>query len=139
MPPKAFIDSNIIVDFLCKRQPFDVHAAQLFNKGRSGIVELYITSGAFPFLFYLLSKQMSNKTHAWQTLLRFKLLVKVLPITDNTITHALASTNFKDLEDAIQYQVAQENGMQFFFIINLRDFKQTSIPVMTAEDFLMQI
>lgn len=139
MPPKAFIDINIIVDFLCKRQPFDVHAAQLFNIGRTGMVELYVASGAFPFLFYLLSRQMSNKPHAWQTLLRFKLLVNILPITDNTITHALASTNFKDLEDAIQYQVAQENGMQFFLTRNLRDFKQTMIPVMTAEDFLMQL
>jgi len=44
--------------------------------------------------------------------------------------------NFKDLEDAIQYQVAAQNGAQFFLTRNLQDFKNATLPVMTAEEFL---
>lgn len=50
---------------------------------------------------------------------------------------ALAS-DYKDLEDAIQYQVAWVNGAQFFLTRNEKDFKDAAIPVMTAEAFLKQ-
>lgn len=135
MPPKVFVDTNIIVDFLTKRQPFDVHAARLFNKADLGAIEACVPTSVFPFLFYLLSKSLPLKKDAWQAVAKFRLLVKPLPVIEKTVDLALAS-DFKDLEDAIQYQVAAQNGAQFFLTRNLQDFKNATLPVMTAEEFL---
>ena len=135
MPPKVFVDTNILVDFLMKRKPFDVPASQLFNKADLGEIEIFVPASVFPFLFYLLSKFLSSKKDVWRVVMNFRQLVTPLPFTAKTIDLALAS-NFKDLEDASQYQVAIQNKVQFFLTRDLKDFKGLSIPVMTAETFL---
>jgi predicted nucleic acid-binding protein len=134
-PPVVFIDTNIIVDFLAKRQPFDVPAARLFNKADLGEVVACVPASVFSFIFYLLCKSLPTKKDAWQAVTKFRLLVKPLPVTEKTVDLALTS-GFKDFEDAIQYQVAVENGAQVFITRNLQDFKNATIPVMTAEQFL---
>ena len=137
MPPKVFVDTNIIVDFLTKRHPFDVPAAQLFNRADKGEIEACVPASVFPFLFYLLSKLLSSRADAWMVVAQFRQLVTLVPVDKRIVDLALAS-DFKDLEDAIQYQVAAINGMQFFITRNLKDFKGAAIPVMTAEAFLRQ-
>jgi len=46
---------------------------------------------------------------------------------------------FKDFEDAIQYYTATQNNVPVILTRNLKDYKQSAIPVMTAEDFLKNI
>lgn len=137
MVTKVFVDTNIIVDFLTKRQPFDFPAAQLFNKADKGEVEVCVPASVFPFLFYLLSKSLSSKAEAWSAVAQFRQLVTILSVDARIIGLALSS-DFKDLEDAIQWQVALSNGAQYFLTRNMKDFKETTIPVMTAEYFLKQ-
>ncbi|MEK7255448.1 MAG: PIN domain-containing protein [Bacteroidota bacterium] len=138
MPPKVFVDTNIIVDYLTNRQPFAVHAARLFNKADLGEIEAYVPASVFPFLFYLLAKLLPTKVDAWNAVAKFRLLVKPLPVNERIVDLALTS-NFKDLEDAFQYQVASENGIQYFLTRNQKDFKTAAIPVLTAEEFLKLI
>lgn len=139
MPTKIFVDTNIIIDFLTKRSPFDVAAAQLFNKANKGVLEAYVPASVFPFLFYLLSKALSSKSEAWRAVAHFRQLIIPLSVDKNVVDLALAS-DFKHLEDAVQYQLAEVNDMQYFITRNLKDFKSKSviIPVVTAEGFLRQ-
>lgn len=137
MPVKVFVDTNIIVDFLTKREPFDKAAAQLFNKADKGEIEAYVPASVFPFLFYLLTKVLSSKAEAWTAVASLRQLVYPLPVDQRIIDFALASS-FKDLEDAMQYQVAEANSMQYFITRNLKDFRNVKITVLTAEDFIRQ-
>ncbi|NBC05759.1 MAG: PIN domain-containing protein [Bacteroidetes bacterium] len=137
MPTKVFVDTNIIVDFLMKREPFDKPAALLFDKAHRGGIEAFVPATVFPFVFYLLSKSLNSKALAWEAVARFRQLVIVLPVDRQAIDLALAS-NFKDLEDAVQYQVAKSNAADFFITRNLKDFKKSDIPVLTAESFMQQ-
>ncbi len=138
MPPKVFVDTNIIVDFLMKRQPFDLAAAQFFNKADLGKVAAHVPASVFPFLFYLLSKSLPNKKEAWLAVSKFRQLVTPLSLDAKCLDLALAS-NFKDLEDAIQFQIAQQNSMEIILTRNLQNFKGLPIPAMTAKDFLKTI
>ncbi len=138
MPTKVFIDTNIIVDFLTKRRPFDAPAAQLFNKAHQGEIKAGVPASVFPFLFYLLSRTLSSKAEAWTAVAQFRQLVTPLSVSKQMVDLALAS-DFKDLEDAVQYQVAVLNESQYFITRNLKDFKHASIPVLTAEAFLKQV
>ncbi|MCB9291897.1 MAG: type II toxin-antitoxin system VapC family toxin [Lewinellaceae bacterium] len=138
MATKVFVDTNIIVDFLTERQPFDIPAARLFNKADEKAIEACVPASVFPFLFYLLSKLLSSRAEAWDAIARFRQLVTLLPVDKRIVDLALAS-DFKDLEDAIQYQTAIANGIQFFITRNLKDFDMASIPVLTAEDFIRQL
>lgn len=138
MKPKVFVDTNIIVDFLLRREPFDVPAAQLFNLADQGKIEACVPANVFPFLFYLLAKTISSKKAAWSAVMKFRQLVRPLPLMAKTVDLAFAS-DFKDLEDAMQCQVALQNGLTIFLTRNLKDFKNAPLVVMSAEDFLKTI
>ena len=68
-------------------------------------------------------------------LLKFKTLIHVLPVNDKIIELALAS-DFKDFEDAIQYNTAIENDISTLLTRNLKDFKKANITILTAQQYL---
>ena len=65
----------------------------------------------------------------------FQILVNILFVDEKIIDLALQSV-FNDFEDGIQYFTAIQNNIPIILTRNLRDYKLSAIPVMTAEDFL---
>lgn len=131
---KVFIDTDIILDVLAKREPHFKFAAHLLSLADKGKIKLGVSSLTFSNLNYMLTKQF-GATDTRKVLVRFKTLVQVTTVDDKTIELALGS-NFKDFEDAIQYYSAINNGYKTLLTRNLKDYKPAKIPVMTAESFL---
>lgn len=131
---RVFVDTDIILDLLGHREPFYDHAALLFSSADRHEISLYVSALSFANLNYMLSKQYSA-AQARKLLMRFKTLINVLAVTDKILDLALSS-DFKDFEDALQYQTAIENNIKILITRNLKDFKTADIPVMTAEQFL---
>ena len=55
---------------------------------------------------------------------------------DDKIIDLSLNSDFRDFEDAIQYFTAIENKLEIIITRNLKDFKLSKIPVMTANDYL---
>lgn len=136
MTRKIFVDTDVVLDLLAKREPFYTYAAQLFTNADKQEVTICVSSLCFGNLNYILSKHKSA-IEARKILSRFKVLVTILPVDDKIIELALNS-DFKDFEDAIQYYCAIENGINILITRNLKDFKPVRIPVLTAEEFVKQ-
>lgn len=136
MIKKIFVDTDVVLDLLAKRESFYPFAAQLFTIADKQEVTIFVSSLSFGNLNYILSKQKSS-TEARKILSRFKVLVKVLPVDDKIIELALNS-DFRDFEDAIQYYCAIENGINILVTRNLKDFKLARISILTAEEFVKQ-
>lgn len=130
-----FIDTNIVLDLLGRREPFYQDAAQLFSLADRGKIKLYISSLTIANSHYVLSKLTSAK-EARTILVKFKVLVVVLDLSDKIIELALNDDSFSDVEDSIQYYTAIENDMDILITRNLKDFKSAKIPVMTADQYL---
>ena len=131
---KIFIDSDIILDLFGKRMPFYKDAAELFLLIDKGNIEAFISPIIITNLHYILRK-LKNKEQAIKNLQKLKLLVKILPVDEKIVELALAS-EFKDFEDAIQYYVAKENGINYLLTRNKKDYKKADITIMTAEEYL---
>lgn len=131
---KVFIDTDIILDVLAKREPHFKFAAHLLSLADTGKIKIGVSSLTFSNLNYMLSKQFGS-AEARKVLVRFKTLVQVLTVDDKIIELALGS-NFKDYEDAIQYYCAINNNYKTLLTRNLKDYEAAKIPVMTAESFL---
>lgn len=131
---RVFIDTDIILDVLAKREPHFEFAAHLLSLSDRGKIKLGVSSLTFSNLNYILTKQF-GAIEARKVLVRFKTLVQVTTVDDKIIELALGS-NFKDFEDAIQYYCAINNGFKTLLTRNLKDYKSAKIPVMTAESFL---
>ena len=131
---KLLIDTNIIVDLLTKREDFHVEAQELFSLADEDGVKLFISAMTFATTRYLISKYL-NENEARKIMMRFKLLVKILPLEDDILELALAS-DFRDFEAAIQYHTALKNRLDIIITRNKKDFKTSRIPVLTAREYL---
>ncbi|MFN8363228.1 MAG: PIN domain-containing protein [Cloacibacterium normanense] len=130
----VFVDTNIVIDLLQKRENFYKEAQELFTKADRKKLKLYISALTFANTYYILSKYYSS-SEAKKILSKFKVLVEVLPTTDKIIDLALAS-DFNDFEDAIQFYTALESNLHVIITRNKKDFKNNLIPVFSAKEFL---
>jgi len=131
---KLLVDTNIIIDLLTKRKEFYKPASTLFTYSDHNKIKLFVSSLTFANTYYLLAKELKS-SEAKKVLRKLKLLVMILPMDDKIIDLSLNS-EFNDFEDAIQYYTAIENGLDIIVTRNLKDFKLSKIPVMTAGEFL---
>lgn len=131
---KLFVDSDIILDLLAKREPYYIYSSRLFTL----IDKREITAFASPLIFanlHFLLRKLTSNTSALKSLRKLKTFVKILPIDEKVIEQSLNS-DFNDFEDAIQYFTAVNNGISLLLTRNKRDFKKSKIPILTAEEFL---
>lgn len=133
MRPLLFVDTDIVLDLLARREPFYDAAARLFSLAETGDISLAVSSLTFSNLFYILRKQISAK-HALQVLRSFKQLVTVLPVDDATVEKALKA-GFTDFEDALQYYAALKAGCSSLLTRNGRHYRKAEITVLTAEAY----
>lgn len=131
---KVFVDTNIVIDLLAKREPFYEDAQNLFTLSDKKEIELQISSLTFANAYYSIVKH-HKAVEAKKYLLKFKVLVKILPLDDKAIELALAS-DFGDFEDGLQYFTAMDYGSDIIITRNKKDFKNSKIPVMTAGEYL---
>ncbi len=131
---KIFIDTDIILDLLARREPHYIFPAQLFTLIDKKKLTAYTSPIVFANLHYLLKKYSSNSV-AKKNLRKLKTLIKILPVDEKIIEQALNS-DFTDFEDAIQYFTAVNNGIKILITRNKADYKKSKIPIATAEEFL---
>lgn len=135
---KLLIDTNIVLDLLSKRDDFYDSAAKIFSYADKHKLKLSVSSLTFANTNYVLSKQKTAK-EAREILRRFKVLIRVLSLNDKIVELALNDDSFKDFEDGLQYYTALENNQDIIITRDLKDFKSSKIPVLTAEEYLISI
>ena len=134
MNKKLFIDSDIILDVLTKRDEFYQPAAVLFDLGYEKKLNLYTTAVILANIFYLLRKKYGIEKSKEQ-LKKLRLIMKVLPINEKTVDDVLAS-KFGDFEDGLQYFSVKENGIPVIITRNIKDYKVDDVIIQTAEEFI---
>lgn len=137
MRKQLFLDTNIVLDVLARREPFYTPAARLLTIADRKKIKLFTSSLSIATSFYILSKQIGNEK-AKETLRKFKILFSVLSVNEKIIDLALNS-DFKDFEDAIQYHCAFENNINIIITRNIKDFKKAQTSIMTADEFLQTL
>lgn len=134
---KVFVDTDVCIDLLSGRQPFNKMAEILFSLADNRKVKIYVSAISFSNIDYVLRSQYTA-THSRQLIGKFKTLVIVLPVDSNTIDLSIAS-DFNDFEDAIQYSCAIEHNLTTIVTRNVKDYKKASISVLTPETFIALI
>ena len=132
----VFIDTDVIVDFLTDRKPFSLESAKIFSLIDQKKIKGCVSSLSFSNLYYVLRKFGTHKK-VISSLQDLSELVDILKVDSDIVKSALNS-DFKDFEDSIQYFAAQEHKKVDCIITrNIKDYKDSSLPVMTPETFLV--
>jgi predicted nucleic acid-binding protein len=86
--PVIFIDLNIILDVLQKRDPFYESSARLLAAVETGQAKGFVASHSITTLFYLIRKDKSA-AQARATLTNLLQFIKIAPCDQGTIEQAL--------------------------------------------------
>ena len=132
---KILIDTDVILDFFFDRKPFSESAAKVFSLCESKEIVGYITPVIISNVYYLL-RQTAKHEKVIEKLKMLVSITEILVIDRDSVLHALSS-NFKDFEDALQNYSAETNKeIDLIVTRNLKDFKNSSLAVMSPDNFL---
>ena len=129
-----FVDTNIILDWLAQREPFFKFAKELFKKGENDEIKIWTSTMSFISTEYIMRKQI-GKDKTKQALAGIRTICNVCKSGEKEIDLSILSS-FKDFEDAFQYYNALNNSCKVIITRNPKDFKESEIPIMSAEEYL---
>jgi len=132
---KVFLDTNIVIDLLEKREPFFNVAAKIFSLADNQVIELYCSALSIANIYYILFRNKTNDD-AYEILNELMEFLNILSFSEKTIKLSLQNRSFLDFEDAIQHSTAVDNQMDVIVTRNTNDFKAAKIPVMTSNEIV---
>lgn len=134
MSKRIFVDSDVILDLLCKRNPFYEYAAEVFTLGDTRKIELVTTSLVFANVFYILRKVLGIEK-AKELLRKLRIMISIVPVEEKAVDLALNS-GFADFEDGLQYFTARENKIGVILTRNVKDYKERDVLIQTPREYL---
>ena len=132
-----FLDTNVIIDLLSKREPFYNSIAKIATLADKKELKLVVSALSFSTITYVLRK-FEKQEITINKLRKFKTIIEIAPLNDEIIEKALNS-NFSDFEDALQYFSAVKSKCKIIVTRNGKDFKESKIPIMTPLEYLASI
>lgn len=138
MASKVFIDANILLDFLLKRDDYK-EAKQIIELAVEGEIAAFITPSIVHITGYWLTKAY-GVTKAKELLLTLLADIAVIDIS-HEITLVALHSRIKDIEDALQYYTAIHHKLNYF-ISRDKHLQKEGIPVLpvfTPKEFLKEI
>jgi predicted nucleic acid-binding protein len=133
---KVFLDTNVVIDLLDKREPFYEAAATLFALAYQKRIKLYISPLTYATTSFILRKRGSIQINL--LLKDLRKLSEVTVVDECVIDKALASM-FLDHEDGLQYYSALTKSVDVIITRNVRDFRFAAIPILTPDEFLSRL
>ena len=137
MSKRVYLDTNVMLDLLGEREPFYNSIAQIATLADQKKLEIVVSPISFATDNYFLSK-FEGISVAKDKLRKFKVLCEI-SIIDETIIEKGLNSNFEDFEDSLQYFCAVDSECEVIITRNAKDFKNSLLPVMSAEEFITSI
>ena len=130
---KVYVDTNVLVDFVCNRQPFSEDAKKLFAHGYIGECELMTSALSIVNAVYIGHKYEHDDVKGY--LKSIASFVEIVDLRGNVVLDMLSS-EWKDYEDAVQNTSAINFCADCIVTRNKKDFSESSLPVYTPAELL---
>lgn len=133
---RLLIDTNVAIDFLTKREPFNGAARKILSLCAKKRIDGFLSANSATTMFYILRKA-AGKEGAENHL---KTIFKYLDIADTAkgdIQKAIAA-NMPDFEDAVLAFGAKRIKADYVITRDLHDFKDSPVKAISPDDFLKQ-
>ena len=131
---RVLLDTNVVLDFILKRPPFNVEAKEIFVRAAQRQIEIFV-SPITPINAFYTTRKEKGKDVAFQVIEK---LLKIVRITksDNQIYQNALSLGFNDYEDAVQHACALAENLDAIVTRNTKDFKNAAVKIYSPSEFL---
>ena len=131
---RVFVDTNILIDLVCEREPFVEDARKLFAMGYTGQLQLVVSALSIVNTIYVGRKY--GYTDIKEQLVRVAGFVEVADLKA-MISIAALESKWSDYEDAVQCFTATNELSDCIVTRNKKDFLYSPIPVYDIKEFLI--
>jgi len=132
---KVFINIDIVIDILGKREEFYQNSYKVMLLGLEGEIETIMSAGAVKDVYYLIRQFLKDDTKARENVFLISNYIKICNTTSEDITSALILF-MPDFEDALIAAAAKREKADYIITRNEKDFANSPVPAITPEDFL---
>ena len=144
---KVFIDTNVILEYFMHREKYEV-TEKLLKGLRSRNAQMFMSVGAFYTIHFIILKYLHKEQGlvGEECLQNLRIILnKILQMFDiaehdkNSLIRGISDSEYKDLEDSCQYQVAQKVDCEAFVSFNISDYKESTngqLKIYTPQQFI---
>ena len=132
---RVLIDTNILLDFLTKRDPFFASAQAIIHLCDRGDIEGYIAAHSVLNAFFILRHQYTVEQRRG-ILKDICLLLKVVSVDGHNLLDALGNEGFRDFEDCVQMNCAVKCHADFILTRDKHDYQNSRVPAIQPIEFL---
>ncbi|MCU0359436.1 MAG: PIN domain-containing protein [Bacteroidia bacterium] len=134
----VFLDTNVLIDFFADRKPFSIEAARLFNYSFNKELKIYVSAVSYNNLYYIL-RQSCSHSETIKMLSELNEWADIIDVSKDIIKKSLKS-DFKDFEDAIQYNCAKSlSKIDFIVTRDTKDFKSSTLPILNPKEAVSMV
>lgn len=133
----VLIDTNVILDAVTGRAPYNATAERIFLLAAEDKISAAITATSVTDIYYLLHKHLHDADRSRQALANLLSLFRVLDVTGGDCRKALTMP-MADYEDALLATCAKRNKVDKIITRNLRDFDGAPVEALTPDGFLAE-
>jgi predicted nucleic acid-binding protein len=137
MKDKLFLDTNVVLDLLGEREAFYEPAAKIATLADKGRIQIIVSALTYSTVYYILSR-FEDKEVVKEKIRKLRVIAQTSDLTDKVSDQGLTS-KFRDFEDSLQYYCAVETNCNKLITRNVKDFKESRIPVLTPEEYLVAV
>lgn len=132
---RVLIDTNIVLDWLLKRKPFQENAEYIMEKSMFADVDAYLTAHSLSDLFYILRKDFDVQKRKKLLLLLCDRL-GIIAEDKDIIKFVLQNEAWNDLEDGLQMRCADVENLDYIVTRNIKDFSDSKVMAILPEQFI---
>lgn len=132
---KVLVDTNVIIDALTGREPFNDAAEQIFLLAANQSADMYITASSATDIYYLVRRYLHSTEQAKCVMSKLYELFYILDVTSSDCIDAL-SEDMEDYEDAVVSCCAYRNQMRYIVTRNIKDYLQSNVPAILPDAFI---
>lgn len=134
---KVLIDTNVILDVLCRREGFYENSVKVMKYCEVNKITGVISALTIPNIVYIMRKELdAQKTK--DVIEKLQLIFTVADLKAGDINKAL-SMNFKDFEDALQSVCASRIRADYIVTRNIKDFLLSKVTAITPSELIDRI
>lgn len=133
---KVLIDTNVVLDVLCKRKGF-YEAAKIMKCCEANKITGVISALTIPNIVYIMRKELDAQ-RTRDVIEKLQLVFTVADLKADDIKKAL-SLCFADYEDALQSACAVRIKADYIVTGNIGDFKNSPVTALKPSELLERI
>ena len=134
----VLIDTNVVLDYILKRDPFAENARQCIEGLISNNSKIFLTASTVTDIYYIVRRQLSDNVLAKDVVSKLLVAFNLAAVDKNDCLNALA-TDISDYEDALVSVCAKKVKATYILARNAKHFQNSYVKPILPDELLKQL